>query len=139
MGYSPYSVEKRLSLIEECYKSEMSVHSWCKENGIASGTFYSWMHYLKKSGFLLPENVPIKFKNNVNARNHDIVRVEVIQEEPIPELSSATLSTAMNISPNSTPTSNTTKIKIGDVSIEISDDINLPFLGQIIRTVRCSL
>ncbi|MGB8453659.1 MAG: hypothetical protein WCD89_15200 [Anaerocolumna sp.] len=51
MSCSPYSVEERLSLIDECYKSGLSVHSWCDAKRIATGTFYSWMHHLKKSGY----------------------------------------------------------------------------------------
>ena len=39
---SHYSLEQRFSLVLDCYKSGLSIPSWCKEKGIAPGTFYGW-------------------------------------------------------------------------------------------------
>ena len=40
---SHYSLDQRFSLVLDCYKSGLSIPSWCKEKGIAPGTFYGWI------------------------------------------------------------------------------------------------
>ena len=35
---SHYSLEQRFSLVLDCYKSGLSIPSWCKEKGITPGT-----------------------------------------------------------------------------------------------------
>ena len=58
MSKSLYSVEQRLDFINDCYSSGLSVYAWCREKEIAPGTFYSWIHHLKKQGCRLPDTVP---------------------------------------------------------------------------------
>ncbi len=137
MSRSPYSVEERLSFIDECYKSGLSVHSWCDAKGIAAGTFYSWMHHLKKSGYRLPENVPAKFREKPYAESHDIVRVEIIDDETISDRSIP--AAPMQPPPHPIPLSDTIKVRFGDVCIEVPDGTNPSFLSQVIKSVRYSL
>lgn len=137
MSRSPYSVEERLSFIDECYKSGLSVHSWCDAKGIAAGTFYSWMHHLKMSGYRLPENVPAKFREKPYVESHDIVRFEIIDDEttsgrPIP-------AAPMQPSPQPKPLSDVIRVRFGDVCIEVPDGTNPSFLSQVIKSVRYSL
>ena len=80
MSKSLYSVEQRLTLINDCYTSGLSVYAWCKEKQIAPGTFYSWIHYLKKQGCTLPEAVPANLREKPVRENHEIVKVNIVEE-----------------------------------------------------------
>ena len=75
MSKSLYSVEQRLALINDCYTSGLSVYAWCKEKQIAPGTFYSWIHYLKKQGCTLPEVVPVNLREKPVRETHEIVNM----------------------------------------------------------------
>ena len=48
---SHYSLEQRFSLVLDCYKSGLSIPSWCKEKGIAPGTFYGWIKQVSNKGY----------------------------------------------------------------------------------------
>ena len=51
---SHYSLEQRFSLVLDCYKSGLSIPSWCKEKGIAPGTFYGWIKQVANKGYDVP-------------------------------------------------------------------------------------
>lgn len=51
---SRYSIEQKFSLVLECYKSGLSIPSWCREKGIAPGTFYGWIKQVTDKGFDVP-------------------------------------------------------------------------------------
>ena len=51
---SHYSLEQRFSLVLDCYKSGLSIPSWCKEKGIAPGTFYGWIKQVSNKGYDVP-------------------------------------------------------------------------------------
>ena len=80
MSKSLYSVEQRLAFINDCYTSGLSVYAWCKEKQIAPGTFYSWIHYLKKQGCTLPEVVPINLREKPVREPREIVKVNIINK-----------------------------------------------------------
>lgn len=37
--------------IHSCYKSGLSIPSWCKEKGITPGTFYGWIKQVSNKGY----------------------------------------------------------------------------------------
>ena len=80
MSKSLYSVEQRLALINDCYTSGLSVYAWCKEKQIAPGTFYSWIHHLKKQGSQLPDVVPVNLREKPVSETHEIVKVNIAVE-----------------------------------------------------------
>ena len=80
MSKSFYSVEQRLGLINDCYTSGLSVYAWCKEKQIAPGTFYSWIHHLKKQGCTLPDVVPESLRGAPEKETHEIVKVNIVEE-----------------------------------------------------------
>ena len=51
---SHYSLKQRFSLVLDCYKSGLSIPSWCKEKGIAPGTFYGWIKQVSNKGYDVP-------------------------------------------------------------------------------------
>lgn len=42
-------IVEQVKLINECHKSGMSDVDWCRENGIAASTFYSWVSRCQKA------------------------------------------------------------------------------------------
>ena len=44
------------------------------------GTFYSWIHYLKKQGCPLPDVVPENLREKSMRENHEIVKVSIMEE-----------------------------------------------------------
>ena len=70
---SHYSLEKRFSLVLDCYKSGLSIPSWCKEKGIAPGTFYGWIKQVSNKGYDVPA-----FTRHGTAYKQEIVKVSVV-------------------------------------------------------------
>ena len=70
---SHYSLEKRFSLVLDCYKSGLSIPSWCKEKGIAPGTFYGWIKQVTNKGYDVPA-----FTRHGTAYKQEIVKVSVV-------------------------------------------------------------
>lgn len=137
MSKSLYSVEQRLALINDCYTSGLSVYAWCKDKQIAPGTFYSWIHYLKKQGCTLPEVVPINLREKPVRETHEIVKVNIMEETlSIRPETKAPYQEPETISCNST---SSIRIQVADVSLEIAESVNLTFLSQVLQTVRYTL
>ena len=134
---SLYSVEQRLALINDCYTSGLSVYAWCKEKQIAPGTFYSWIHYLKKQGCTLPEVVPANLREKPVKETHEIVKVNILEETVFkrPETQDS-YQEVENLSSNSV---SPIRIQVADVTLEITESINLTFLSQVLQTVRYRL
>ena len=70
---SHYSLEQRFSLVLDCYKSGLSIPSWCKEKGIAPGTFYGWIKQVANKGYDVPA-----FTRHGTAHKQEIVKVSVV-------------------------------------------------------------
>ena len=70
---SHYSLEQRFSLVLDCYKSGLSIASWCKEKGIAPGTFYGWIKQVANKGYDVPA-----FTRHGTAYKQEIVKVSVV-------------------------------------------------------------
>ena len=137
MSKSLYSVEQRLALINDCYTSGLSVYAWCKEKQIAPGTFYSWIHYLKKQGCTLPDVVPENLREKPLRENHEIVKVNIVEETIFtkPE-TKPPYQEPENVSSNSI---SSIRIQVADVTLDISESVNLTFLSRVLQTVRYTL
>ena len=57
MSYSPYSIEERFSMITDCLQSVLTINMLCREHYIPTGTFYSWISQVKKSGYQVDDVV----------------------------------------------------------------------------------
>ena len=134
MSKSLYSVEQRLTLINDCYTSGLSVYAWCKEKQIAPGTFYSWIHYLKKQGCTLPEAVPANLREKPVRENHEIVKVNIVEETIFtrPEMQDS-YQEVEHLSSNSV---SPIRIQVADVTLEISESVNPIFLSRVLQAVR---
>ena len=137
MSKSLYSVEQRLGLINDCYTSGLSVYAWCKEKQIAPGTFYSWIHYLKKQGCKLPDVVPENLRDKPVKETHEIVKVNIVEEtkfiKPEPNnlyRESETISC---------DTISSIRMQIADVTLDIPESVNPAFLSQVLQAVRYHL
>ena len=137
MSKSLYSVEQRLGLINDCYTSGLSVYAWCKEKQIAPGTFYSWIHYLKKQGCKLPDVVPENLRDKPVKEIHEIVKVNIVEETKFikPEPNTLYRETE-NISCNSI---SSIRMQIADVTLDIPESVNPAFLSQVLQAVRYHL
>lgn len=137
MSKSLYSVEQRLGLINDCYTSGLSVYAWCKEKQIAPGTFYSWIHHLKKQGCTLPDVVPESLRGAPEKETHEIVKVNIVEETKFiePEANPLYMETK-NISCDSI---SSIRIQIADVTLDIPESVNPSFLSQVLQVVRYHL
>ena len=70
---SHYLLEQRFSLVLDCYKSGLSIPSWCKEKGIAPGTFYGWIKQVSNKGYDVPT-----FTRHGTAYKQEFVKVSVV-------------------------------------------------------------
>ena len=137
MSKSIYSVEQRLGLINDCYTSGLSVYAWCKEKQIAPGTFYSWIHHLKKQGCTLPDVVPESLRGAPEKETHEIVKVNIVEETKFikPEANPLYVETKKN----SCDSISSIRIQIADVTLDIPETINPAFLSQVLQAVRYHL
>lgn len=137
MSKSLYSVEQRLAFINDCYTSGLSVYAWCKEKQIAPGTFYSWIHYLKKQGCTLLEVVPVNLREKPVRETHEIVKVNIVEETIFtrPE----TQDPYREGEPLSRNSISPIRIQVADVTLEITESVNLTFLSRVLQAVRYPL
>ena len=137
MSRSLYSVEQRLCLINDCYTSGLSVYAWCKEKEIAPGTFYSWIHHLKKQGCRLPDAVPENLRKKPEKETHEIVKVDIVEETTFIEQNpDPQYQEPENISGSSVPS---VRIQVADVTLDIPESVNPAFLSQVLQAVRYHL
>jgi len=136
MSRSLYSVEQRLNFINDCYSSGLSVYAWCKEKEIASGTFYSWIHHLKKQGCQLPDAVPENLRKKSVKETHEIVKVDIVEET-----TSVKQSLPLYQEPETISSSNISSIRIqvADVILDVPESVNPAFLSQVLQAVRYHL
>ena len=137
MSKSLYSVEQRLSLINDCYTSGLSVYAWCKEQQIAPGTFYSWIHYLKKQGSPLPDVVPEKLREKAVRETHEIVKVNIVEESDLLKSNNKSFYRKPETISCSSPSA--IRIQVADVTLDIPESVNPVFLSQVLQAVRYNL
>ncbi|MEE1034694.1 MAG: transposase [Agathobacter sp.] len=134
MSYSPYSIEERFSMITDCLQSGLTINMWCREHDIPTGTFYSWISQVKKSGYqvdLPKRNKPVIPPN----LRQEVVRVDLVKEEteiydhPTIQSREAYISQDAKI----------LTLKFSDCSLEIPAGTDMTLLSQVVRTMRCPL
>ena len=137
MSRSLYSVEQRLDFINDCYSSGLSVYAWCKEKEIAPGTFYSWIHHLKKQGCRLPDAVPENLRKKSVKETHEIVKVDIVEETSFVKPNPKSLyQKTETISGNGIPS---IRIQLADFTLDIPESVNPAFLSQVLQAVRYHL
>ena len=85
----------------------------------------------------MPEVVPTNLREKPVRENHEIVKVNLVEETIFtrPKMQ-APYQEAENISNHSI---SSIRIQVADVTLEISESINLTFLSQVLQTVRYML
>ena len=136
MSRSLYSVEQRLDFINDCYSSGLSVYAWCREKEIAPGTFYSWIHHLKKQGCRLPDAVPENLRKKSVKETHEIVKIDVIEETTSIKQNPPLYQEPETISCSSM---SSIRIQVADVTLDVPESINPAFLSQVLQAVRYHL
>ena len=136
MSKSLYSVEQRLDFINDCYSSGLSVYAWCREKEIAPGTFYSWIHHLKKQGCRLPDTVPESLRKKSVKETHEIVKIDVIEETTSIKQNPTLYPKPETISCSSM---SSIRIQVVDVTLDVPESINPAFLSQVLQAVRYHL
>ena len=137
MSKSLYSVEQRLGLINDCYTSGLSVYAWCKEKQIAPGTFYSWIHHLKKQGCTLPDVVPESLRGAPEKETHEIVKVNIVEETTFIKSDTKSLCREAETIPCDSRCS--IRLQMADVTLDIPESVNPSFLSQVLQAVRYHL
>ena len=137
MSKSLYSVEQRLSFINDCYSSGLSVYAWCREKEIAPGTFYSWIHHLKKRGYRLPDAVPESLRDKPVKETHEIVKVDIVEENTF--IKSAPKTLYQDPETISKSGMSSIRIQVADVTLDISESVNPAFLSRVLQAVRYNL
>ncbi len=100
-------MQKWMSIIEECSKSEMPVKTWCNENNISEQSYYYWLKKIRTKAV------------------HEITQHKVsFSPLPIQEI----------VKPKSTIMISITK---EDIHTEVPDTIDQSVLMNIMRTLLC--
>lgn len=134
MSYSPYSIQERFNLVTTCLSSGVSICTWCKENNIPTGTFYSWINQVKKSGYQVnyPQKVTSHQVESFN-RKQEVVKVDIIQEKTevidYPQ---------QPFEPESldNDTNKVLTLKSGSLVLEIPNGTDMTLLSQVISAMR---
>ena len=137
MSKSLYSVEQRLDFINDCYSSGLSVYAWCREKEIAPGTFYSWIHHLKKQGCRLPDTVPENLRKKSVKESHEIVKVDIVEETTSVKQNANPIYQKPEIISNSSISY--VRIQVADITLDVPESINPAFLSQVLQAVRYHL
>lgn len=119
-------------MITECYQSGISVYVWCKENNIPSGTFYSWVHQLKKSGYQLPGNA---LKKEFLPQKQEVVQVSILPDSK--EIQPLVQNTDRN--PSSICPVSTMILKTNDFSLDIPNGTDPDLMSAVLQRLRAGL
>lgn len=134
MSYSPYSIEERFSMITDCLQSGLTINMWCREHDIPTGTFYSWISQVKKSGYQV--DIPKRNKSVIPSNSRqEVVKVDLVKEETEVYDHPAIQSREVYISQDV----KILTLKFSDCSLEIPAGTDMTLLSQVIRTMRCPL
>ena len=119
---SHYSLEQRFSLVLDCYKSGLSIPSWCKEKGIAPGTFYGWIKQVSNKGYDVPG-----FTRHGTAYKQEIVRVSVVDSlDVVPSMDGKAF----------LPDVPLITAHIGGAAVDIPLNIDQAFLSKIFKSLK---
>ena len=127
-GLSPYSFEQRFEFIKDCYKSGLSIPACCHDNNIAPGTFYGWIKQVTSHGYEIP--------NSLNY--HPAVKRQEVVKLPI--IDDICVDSDMNAFPSFNDTDadkpSVLSAHIGDITLDIPQDIDQDFLTKIFKSFR---
>lgn len=134
MSYSPYTIQERFDLVTTCLASGVSICTWCKENNIPTGTFYSWINQVKKSGYQV--NYPQRnTSHQVEVANlkQDVVKVDILQEDTdVIEYPQSSYKPV----PSDNEVHQVLTLKSGSLSLEIPNGTDMTLLSQVISAMR---
>ena len=130
MGLSPYSLEHRFEFIKDCYKSGLSIPAWCHDNNIAPGTFYGWIKQVTSHGYEIPDSL----NYHPAVKRQEVVKLPIIDD----------ICVNVNSCVNDFPTFNDTDMNnplvlsahIGDITLDIPQDIDQDFLTKIFKSFK---
>lgn len=125
---SQYSLEQKFSLVLDCYKSGLSIPSWCRDKGIAPSTFYGWIKQVANKGY----DVPV-FTRHGTAYNQEIVKVSVVDSldaVPCVDILPATENKEV------LPTASVITAHIGGTTVDIPSTIDHTFLSKIFKSLK---
>lgn len=134
MSYSHYSIEERFNIITECLQSGLSIKIWCKEHDIPSGTFYSWIDQVKKSGFQV-ELPSRSHKKSPVALKQDVVKVDIVPD--VAQITACPPSSAHDRFINAQEKVMT--LSADDFFLEIPNGTDASLLSHVIQALRCSV
>lgn len=133
MSYSPYTIQERFDLVTTCLASGVSICTWCKENNIPTGTFYSWINQVKKSGYQV--NYPQRNTSHqieVASLKQDVVKVDILQEDAdVIDYPQSSFEPASSKEAHQVLT-----LKSGSLSLEIPNGTDMTLLSQVISAMR---
>lgn len=123
------SQEEQYQLIMECRSSGMSDQQWCLANDINPGTFYNWVKRLRqKGGYEIPD--PANKNTFAPEPKQDVVRMEILPE--IEEVPSSIVTQEPINPPNEVSGLPTIQIRIGQMQISLTNDVDPHLLSQIL-------
>lgn len=127
--------------IQEARSSGLSDWEWCRQNKIPSSTFYYHIRKLRDKAADIPA-----CSNTVTTELHEVVKVEIQDEEAIPVVSSFKKTQAashITSIPDSCSSSTNepdyaARICLGDVTIEFGNNACEQIILSVISALRCS-
>lgn len=132
--YRKYSIQERFEMITKARKSGLSDCQWCKANNIAPGTFYGWVHQVRKaSGIEIPESVA----GISQAPKQNVVALEILNDESDPVYSHPMI--PASISYKTDELVPTMEISVSGLTLRISNDVNPTLLSSLVKTIGESL
>lgn len=128
MGVSPYSLEQRYEFIKDCYKSGLSIPAWCHDNNIAPGTFYGWIKQVTSHGYEIPDSL----NYHPAVKRQEVVKLPIIDD--------ICADSYMNDFPSFNDTDAdkpfVLSAHIGDITLDIPQDIDQDFLTKIFKSFK---
>ena len=125
MGRNLKTYDEKYRLITQCRQSGLADASWCRQNGIASSTFYSWVSQLRNIGYAIPDSE--NKEKCMPAQPQEVVKIELVPEE--------NTSVPVCRSEMPAPESPSIRIDISGVHIEVKNDSDAQLLASILRTI----
>ena len=125
---SLYSLDQRFSLVLDCYKSGLPIPLWCREKGIAPGTFYGWIKQVSNKGYDIPD-----FKRHRTACKQEIVKIPVVDQ-----LDTVKCTDVFPAKDGNEVLSATSVITahIGGTTVDIPSNIDQAFLSKIFKSLK---
>ena len=122
--------EEQYQLILECRQSGLSDYAWCQEHGIKVGTFYNWVKRLRKVGnYDIPD--PSGKGSYAPSPKQDIVKVELVEEEPVVQIHRAQPNTVLETLPQASFDA-ALELSMGSANLRISNQADPDLLARVI-------